>query len=107
MTQTFSCPNCGGTIEYTGQTAQTGIQTISCGYCGNLVAVPVELWQPIAEAKNAQTVNQWTKYLIIFIIVVFVVPTCLGVIGTLLGIGGSIIGGIVAILASLLPFLFE
>ncbi|NUM49311.1 MAG: hypothetical protein HUU38_31810 [Anaerolineales bacterium] len=107
MSPTFSCPNCGGTLEYTGQAAQTGVQTISCGYCGNLVAVPNELWQPIEDAKTAQTVNQWTKYLLIFIIVVFVVPTCLGVIGALLGIGGSIIAGIVGIFTSLLPFLFK
>ena len=107
MSQTFSCPNCGGTIEYTGQAAQTGVQTISCGYCGNLVAVPNELWQPVEAAKTAQTVNQWTKYLVVFIIIVFVVPTCLGLVGTLLGVGGSIIGIIVSILAPLLPFLFK
>ncbi|MCB9135180.1 MAG: hypothetical protein H6636_07125 [Anaerolineales bacterium] len=107
MLQTFSCPNCGGTLEYTGDAAQTGVQTISCGYCGNLVAVPYEFWQPVEEAKNAMVMQQWTKYLIIFIVIVFVVPTCLGVVGTLLGIGGSIIGGIVAILASFLPFLFR
>lgn len=104
MPQTFSCPNCGGTLEYTGDDAQTGVQTISCSYCGNLVAVPNELWQPIEEAKNAKVMQQWTKYLIAFIVIVVVVPTCLGMIGTLLGVGGSVIGAIVAIVA---PFLIK
>jgi hypothetical protein len=104
MSQTFSCPNCGATLDYAGDGGLTGAQTMSCAYCGNTVAVPPELWQPIEAAKTAQTVSQWSKYLLIFIIIVFVVPTCLGLIGTLLGIGGSVIGAIFAIIA---PFLFN
>lgn len=62
MSPTFSCPNCGGTLEYTGPVAQSGAQTISCSYCGNLVAVPTELWQPVEAAKTAQTVNQLLRF---------------------------------------------
>jgi hypothetical protein len=104
MAQTFNCPNCGGNLEYSGSALVSGEQTIPCAYCGNTVPVPEEFWQPVEMAKTAQTVSRWSKYFIAFLIIVFVVPTCLGIIGTLLGIGGSIIGAIFAVIA---PFLFR
>ncbi len=98
MPQTFTCPNCGGTLEYAGD----GAQTMSCAYCGNTVVVPEDLWRPIETAKTTQSVTRISKYFIAFLILVFVVPTCLGLIGTLVGVGASIIG---AILAVIVPFL--
>ena len=100
MNPTFNCPNCGGSQEYSGN----GEQTMLCAYCGNTIPVPEELWRPIEAAKTAKAVNRWAKYFIAFLIVVFVVPACLGIIGTLLGFGSSIVGAIFAVIA---PFIFR
>jgi hypothetical protein len=102
MPQSFSCPSCGGILEHSGHDAH-----ISCPYCGNTLAVPTELWQPSQQAKTAEDVSRYARYLLIFIAIVVGVPTCLGLIGTLLGLGGAIVGVIVAVLAPLLPFLFR
>jgi hypothetical protein len=72
-------------------------RTMKCPYCGTSVQVPAELWQP---AEQAQTISQWKKYLIIFLILTVGLPTCLALLGTLLGIGGSIF-------AVILPFILR
>jgi LSD1 subclass zinc finger protein len=92
MGQVFNCTSCGASLEYAGGTEHT----IRCQYCGTNVPVPEEFWQAV-EAK--QTMNKWGKYLILFLVLVVVVPTCLGLVGTFLGIGGSIIGIFIAFLA--------
>jgi hypothetical protein len=56
------------------------------------VQVPQELWEPVEEA---QTVSQWKKYIIIFLLITVGLPTCLGLLGAALGIGGSIFGVII------------
>ncbi len=87
MANSFSCPNCGGTLEYPG----TG-RTMKCTYCGTTVDVPAEIWQPL-EAER--TTNQWKKYIVIFLLITVGLPTCVGLLGTLLGIGGTIFAMIV------------
>jgi predicted amidophosphoribosyltransferase len=82
MAQSFNCPNCGAAVEYHG----TG-RTMACPYCGTTLAVPEEFWR---ELETAKTVDQWKKYVIIFLVITVVLPTCLGLFGMVLGIGGSI-----------------
>lgn len=88
----FNCPNCGAALEYSGSG-----RMIQCPYCGTTVQVPEEMWEPV---EQAQTVNQWKKYVIIFLIVTVGLPTCLGLLGTALGIGGSIF-------AAIIPFVLQ
>jgi LSD1 subclass zinc finger protein len=85
--QTFSCPSCGGTLEYTGEG-----RTVKCPYCGTVAQIPEALWQP---AEQAQTTSQMKKWVIIFLVVTVVLPTCLGLIGTAVGIGGGLLAAIV------------
>ena len=96
MTQSFNCPSCGGTLEYQG----TG-KTMKCQYCGTVVQVPEEFWR---EAEQAQTTNQWMKYILIFLAITVGLPTCLALFGTVFGIGSSIFA---AILAFTLHFLMR
>jgi hypothetical protein len=51
--------------------------------------VPQDLWQ---AAEQAQAMGQWKKWIAIFLVVTVVIPTCLGIVGTVLGIGGGILG---------------
>jgi hypothetical protein len=92
MGQFFNCTSCGASLEYDASPEHT----MRCEYCGTTIPVPEEFWQA-AEAK--QTLNKWGKYLILFLVLVVVVPTCLSLVGALLGIGGSIIGIFVAFIA--------
>lgn len=92
MAQSFSCPNCGGTLEYGG----TG-RTMKCPYCGTTVQVPDGLWQPV---EQAQTANQWKKYVIIFLIVTVGLPICFSLLGVIAGVGGTF-------LAAVMPFLLQ
>jgi hypothetical protein len=39
IVQTFQCPNCNGTLEYSGGEEQS----VNCPFCSYLVAIPVEL----------------------------------------------------------------
>ena len=98
MPQTFDCPNCGATLEYSGTE-----HTMKCSYCNNDAVVPEELWRAAEatrqELELKQTQKKWLKYLWIFLAVTVGLPLCLTLVGTLFGIGGSIIG-IIA------PFIF-
>lgn len=87
MAQSFNCPNCGAAIEYTG----VG-RTMKCQYCGTVIQVPQELWEPV---EQAQTASQWKKYLVIFLLITVVLPTCVGLLGTFLGVGASIFAAII------------
>jgi len=92
LDRSLSCPSCGAGLEY----GEAG-RTIRCPYCGTIVQVPETLWQPIEQAR---TVSRWTKYIILFLILTVVLPTCLGLLGTALGIGGGIFAAIVSVVVS-------
>ncbi len=94
MPQPFNCPNCGATLDYSG----VG-RTMKCPYCGTLVQAPEQLWQP---AEEARTVNQWKKYILIFLLITVGLPTCLGLVGTVVGIGGGIFAAIIPFIIRLL-----
>jgi hypothetical protein len=92
--QTFSCPSCGGTLEYGGNS-----RTLKCTYCGTVAQVPEALWQPLERAQTASQVKTW---IVIFLVVTVVLPTCLGVIGTAVGIGGGLLAAVVSFVLALL-----
>jgi hypothetical protein len=92
MAGKFNCPNCGGVNEYTGES-----DTMPCQYCGSNIRPPEDMVNKAAAARVSSKAKIW---IIIFIIVVFVLPTCIGLGGTLLGIAASIIGTLAAIFAS-------
>ena len=96
MTQSFNCPNCGAAIEYSG----TG-RTMKCQYCSTVVEVPEELWR---DQETQQTVMQWKKYVMIFLIITVVLPTCLSLFGVLAGFFGAIIGFLAPIFAIIIQF---
>jgi hypothetical protein len=85
MANYFECPRCGGRIE-----AVSAEPKIACEYCAALVDVPEELRQAIGEVQAARTIKNARKWVILFIVIVFVVPTCLGVAGSLVGIATPI-----------------
>jgi hypothetical protein len=92
MASKFNCPNCGGGNEYAGEGA-----TVHCQFCGSDVRPPEDMVQQATVARFSSKAKVW---IIIFIIVVFVLPTCIGLGGTLIGIAASIIGTLVGIFAS-------
>jgi hypothetical protein len=63
-----------------------------------VVQVPQDFWQPVEEA---QAMGQWKKWIAIFLVVTVVIPTCLGIVGTVLGIGGGILGALAPFILSL------
>jgi DNA-directed RNA polymerase subunit RPC12/RpoP len=105
MPMTFNCPNCGAKQEYLG-----GNTSLVCQYCGNSVLVPDEIQQAQAQEEARQMLswpelrkNRWFKVGVVLFIVIFVLPTCLGLVGSLLGI---VVGVGAPILAVILQFLF-
>ena len=92
--QTFECPSCGGALEYAG-----GGRTIKCPYCGTVAQVPEALWHPL---EQAQTAKQWQKWVGIFLLVTVVLPTCLGLAGTVVGVGGGILAAIVSFILAMM-----
>lgn len=92
MPNTFNCPNCGAALDYAGSGRDT-----RCPYCGTTVQVPEALWQPVEQAK---TTDRWKTYILIFLFITVVLPTCLSLLGAVLGIGGGI-------LAAFLPFVLQ
>lgn len=93
MASKFNCPNCGGANEYAGEG-----DTVRCQFCGSDVHPPQEMVNQATVARVSSKAKVWV---VLFIIVVFVLPTCLGLGGTLIGIAASILGTIVAIFASM------
>jgi hypothetical protein len=73
-------------------------RTQKCTYCRTVVQVPQALWQP---AEQARSVDQWKKWIIIFLIVTVGLPTCLGTVGSILGIGAGLLGAVVSFAAAL------
>ncbi|MBI3737901.1 MAG: hypothetical protein HY258_02520 [Chloroflexi bacterium] len=96
MTQTFNCPNCGAAIEYSGAG-----RTMKCQYCSTVVQVPEELWR---EQETQQTVTQWKKYVVIFLIITVGLPLCFSLFGTFVGILGAIVGLLAPIFAIIIQF---
>lgn len=92
MVQSFSCPSCGGTLEYNGSG-----RTMKCPYCGTVAQVPEDLWQPIEQARTA---SQWKRWIIIFLVVTVGIPTCLSIVGAVVGIGGGIFAAIIPFILS-------
>jgi hypothetical protein len=93
MASNFNCPKCGGANEYTGEET-----FIHCQFCGSDVPAPSEMVNQAVQAKFGSKVRVW---LIIFMVVVFVLPACIGVGGSILGFAASILGTIIAIFASI------
>ncbi len=83
MIQTFTCPSCGAAVEFLG----VG-RTTRCSYCGSAVAVPEALWQPL---EHARSIGQWKTYVLVFLIITLVLPTCASIVATVLGVGGGIL----------------
>jgi len=79
-------------LEYSGAG-----RDMKCPYCGTTVQVPEAMWQPMEQAK---TTSRWTTYILIFLFITVVLPTCLSLLGAALGIGGGI-------LAAFAPFLLR
>lgn len=92
MANTFNCPNCGAALEYSGSGRDT-----KCPYCGATVPVPEALWQPVEQARTA---SRWKLYVLIFLFITVVLPTCLSLLGAALGIGGGL-------LAAFAPFVLQ
>ena len=91
MVQSFSCPNCGASLDYHG--AQHVMQ---CTFCNATIAVPEELWRPAEEARQQveqqNTEKRWMKVLWIFLGITVGLPLCLALVGTLIGLVASILG---------------
>ena len=92
MASKFNCPNCGGANEYAGEG-----DTVHCQFCGSDVRPPEEM---VNQARVVRVSSKAKVWIVIFIIVVFVLPTCIGFGGTLISIAASIIGTLVGIFAS-------
>ncbi|RJP49333.1 MAG: hypothetical protein C4583_12700 [Anaerolineaceae bacterium] len=93
MASKFNCPNCGGVNEYAGEG-----DTVPCQFCGSDVHPPEEM---VNQARVARVSSKAKVWIILFIVVVFVLPTCIGLWGTLVGIAASVIGIILGVLAPL------
>jgi hypothetical protein len=105
MPLTFNCPNCGAQLEYQG-----GNISPVCQYCGNSVVVPADLQQAHAQDEVQRILtwpelrrNRWFQVGVALFFIIFILPTCIGLIGSLLGIFAGI--G-VPIIAVILQYLF-
>ena len=92
MASKFNCPNCGAPNAYSGEG-----NSVVCAYCGQEVHPPEEMVNQAAVARFGSKAKVW---IVLFIIVVFVLPTCIGFGGTLIGIAASIFGAIAAFIAA-------
>ena len=93
MASNFNCPNCGGVNEYSGDG-----KTLRCQFCGADIPVPEQMANDAAVAKLSSKATVW---IVLFIVVVFVLPTCIGFGGAILGAIASIFGTIIAVIASI------
>ena len=104
MPMIFNCPNCGAKLDFQG-----GDASLVCLYCGNTVVVPVELQQAqVQEAVRKMLTwpelrrNRWFQVGVALFFVIFVLPTCIGMAGSLLGILAGVGAPIVAVILQLL-----
>ncbi len=77
---------------------------MTCQYCANEIQVPEEFWR---EEETKKVTTQWTKWIVIFLVLTVGLPTCLGLFGTLLGIFGAILGIFAPIIAMIITFLVK
>ena len=122
MSPTFNCPACGAPINLTGEYGEM----VTCPYCRGAVPVPeimrparppvtrIEVVEPIGAPtfENAppapqpgvqvspEDARKWGRILVAFIIIVFVVPTCIG-------IAASIVGALAGIIVPFLALFFR
>ncbi len=94
MANTFNCPQCGAQNTYTGDG-----KTVRCAFCGSSVLVPEQM---VIEAATQRFTSQAKIWIILFVVVVFVLPTCLGFGGVLLGILGTIFSMLAGFIATLI-----
>ena len=97
----FNCPNCGGSLDYKGE-----LTMMQCTYCNSTIAVPAEIRAAANQAavgESAKKIAPMVKYFIIFMIVITVVPTCMGLffalIGTVVGIAAPILVVVLSLFA--------
>jgi hypothetical protein len=102
MPQTFNCPQCGGPLN----PPTDGAATMQCTFCNNTVAVPEALraailaTQPLSVRWKALNPN--VKLVVILIVVIFVLPTCLGIAGAFLGLIAGIGAPILALILGII-----
>ena len=92
MANRFNCPHCGGANEYAGEGG-----AVRCQFCVSDVRPPEDR---LTSARVARFSSKAKAWIILFVVVVFILPTCIGLGGALLGIAASVIGTLVAIFAS-------
>jgi DNA-directed RNA polymerase subunit RPC12/RpoP len=100
MPMTFNCPNCGAQLDYQG-----GNTSLICAYCGSSALVPAELQQAQAQEEARKMLtwpelrkNRWFQVGVVLFFVIFVLPTCLGVFGSLIGIIAGVGAPILAVI---------
>lgn len=94
MAKNFTCPHCGATNEFPDASG-----TVRCAYCGRDVQPPSGTAGRAAVLRLGPKAKMW---IILFVVVVFVLPACLGLGGTIIGIAASILGALAAFFA---PFI--
>jgi DNA-directed RNA polymerase subunit RPC12/RpoP len=105
MSDTFSCSACGASLTFDGG-SETSVQ---CPYCGSTVVVPqelrpappsivqtidpeeIEIEPPELNEEQKKTLSRATILFIAFIVVVVVLPTCVGLIASFFGVIVSIL----------------
>lgn len=87
----FTCPTCGGRVDDPGSGPTT-----RCPYCQNLVPVPEEIRQAVQERQTRKALSRNARYLVIFLIIVIVVPTCIGLFASLVGVFAPLLAMILA-----------
>jgi hypothetical protein len=88
MAQSFNCPQCGAPVQYTGEE-----ERVTCVFCGSQAPVSAEQVNAIRAKKLGAKAKPW--------VIVFVLPTCLGLVGTFLGVAAGFLGPLIAIIVSI------
>ena len=77
---------------------------MNCPYCNSTVSVPEELYKAAEDATIAQSISKispWVKVFLIVIIASIVLPTCIGIVGSLIGILAGFVTPLLVIILSL------
>jgi|GEM_PF-2507201 len=104
MPMMVECAHCGARMQY-----PEGGDMLICDYCGATMAAPVELQQARAreEARKMLTWpelrrKRWFQIGVLIFLAIFVLPTCLAIVGSLLGIIAGVGAPLAAIILQLL-----
>jgi uncharacterized paraquat-inducible protein A len=92
-----NCPNCGAQVNFP-EDATAAV----CQYCGSQISSTGEVLPPEAAAPAQVKIdwkNPYVRLVLLFLFVTIVLPTCVGMFGTLIGIFASIFGLIISLLA--------